>query len=124
MNIEELKRIKDNLIKVKQESINYLITDDLMSNIDSLLSKIYKAIQEEEYLSIFTKEERDLMIHNFNKIIVFSNDDLKAKFEEFDSNTIKDKVKELNEKNIKNADKVAIFSNGEPKAVGRFKRLI
>lgn len=124
MNIEELNNIKDSLIKVKQESINYLVTDDLMANIDSLLSKIYKAIQEEQYLSIFTKEERDMMCHNFNKIIVFSNGDLKPEFKEFDFDKLENKVKELNEKNIKDADKIAIFSNSEPKTVGRFKRLI
>jgi len=124
MNIEELNALKEYLLKIQRESFNWVITQEFSSSIQNAILAIDQKILTLKYTPDLSKEEWDALNHKFNKLMIFSNGDLEPEFIEFDLSKLENKVKELNEKNIKDADKIAIFSNGESKKVGRFKRLI
>jgi hypothetical protein len=124
MNVESLEDLKETVLSIKRESVNWLVDTKLSFTIEYLLSLLDNKILELKYTPIMSQEDYDSITHKMNKLLVFCNGELEPEYcQSFNLDELKDKVKELNEKNIKNADKVAIFSNDEPKIVGQFKRL-
>lgn len=123
---EELKSFNSKLWDVSRPIPNHLhkAYDDLCKSCTNLQLIINKRIQEFVYKEEISQEDWEIITNQYNKILIFSNGELNPVIQEFDINKIQEKVVKLNEKNIKDADKIAIFSNGESKTVGRFKRII
>ena len=123
---EELKSFNSKLWDLPRPIPNHLhkAYDDLCKSYTNLNSIVNERIQEFKYKKEISQEDWEIIINQYNKLLIFSNGELNPAIQEFDFNKIQEKVAELNEKNIRDADKVTIFSNGESKKVGIFKRII